>query len=368
MKNYGTKHWHQGTFYNNSHVMGYGNKAIFFILIGGRGIGKTYSTQNYCLKRFFKYGEKSLWLRLKQPSVQALLANNAKDFLDTDLITKYKITGIKTEGNSVFITRGDPNDKKSYKEFCKVLSLSTFYIMKGVALNKKGEEKEKDMKIDDKTSKNMIKRNLAKYKNIVLDEMNQEKSEKKTFNITYAFVNTLETVCRNDTDRRIILSANLLEEGSDILANCFNFIPNQFGTYYLKKKRAVIDYIDDSAKFKADRKKSIAGILTPEESTFTNKIESDIALITGKTSEPISYVIKFAKKQFVVRGSTVTQDKVSKQAKVFVVSMEPYLTGIPYYKERAQQVIERAQQRLYNFDMLITMKQFYTELQLLKNK
>ena len=46
--------------------------------------------------------------------------------------------------------------------------------------------------------------------------------------------------------------------------------------------------------------------------------------------------------------------------------MRPYLVGVPYYKEDALEIITRAQERLYKFDMLITLKQFYSELKLLK--
>ena len=92
MRYYGTKHYHKGKFYNNSHAFGY--NALFYILLGGRGIGKTYSTLNYCLKQFFKKGRKFLWLRLKEPSVRALLANNAKDFIDSDLLIITRISCI----------------------------------------------------------------------------------------------------------------------------------------------------------------------------------------------------------------------------------------------------------------------------------
>lgn len=340
---------------------------MFFVLIGGRGCGKTVSSQNYCLKQFFKKGRKFLWLRLKEPSVKALLQNNAADFIDSTLMEKWGITGLKVEGNSVYVTRDINPTKESYKEMCKIMALSTFYIMKGVALNKKGKTTTKDQKLDEATSKAMIKRNLQKYRNIVLDELNQEKSEKKTFDISYAFVNQLETVCRNDLDRRIILCGNTLEEGSDILSNCFNFIPNELGTYYLKNKRAVIDYIDDSADFKKARKNSIAGILAPQASTFTNKIDSDIKLISGKTNEPTTYIIRFDNgKDFAVCGNTITKKKISKQSNVPIIAMKPYLIGVPYYKDRATVVIERAQQRLFTFDMLVTLKQFYSEIKLLK--
>ena len=342
----------------------FGIQAIFYILVGSRGCGKTYSTQNFLLRNFFKKGNKALWLRLKEPAVKALLQNDAKDFIDSKLIEKWKITGAKTEGNSVYITRGDPKNRGEYKEFCKIMALSTFYQMKGVALNKSSN---KTSKIDDKTSKSMIKRNLNKYRNIVLDEMNAEKCEKKTIDITYAFVNQLETICRLDLDRRIILTGNTLDEASDILSRAFNFIPNEFGLYRLYNKKAVIYYMDDSIKYKEARKNSIAGILSPDESTFTNIISSDVDLLTSEKPGNQSFVIKFSNRTyFTVCGNIITKQKIQQDSSIPIIAMRPYLTGLPYYKEKAEAIILRAQQRTFKFDMLITLKQFYNEIQLLK--
>ena len=169
---------------------------------------------------------------------------------------------------------------------------------------------------------------------IVLDEMNAERSEKKTFDITYAFVNQLETICRLDLDRRIILLGNTLEEGSDILANAFNFIPNDFGIYYLKNKRAVIQMIEDSDKYKAARKNSIAGILTPDESTFTNKVDSDVQLLfKGKQLPKQSMIIKFDNNsQYVLCGNVITKQKVAKGSKLPVIALKPYLEPAPFCK------------------------------------
>ena len=362
MRKYSTKDYHQGIYYNPSHAFGY--NALFYIFIGGRGCGKTVSALNYCLKKFFKKGKRFLWLRLKEPSVKALLANNAKDFIDSALLEKYGITGLRTEGNVVFVsTVPEPSKKSDYKEMCKIMALSTFYIMKGVALNKKSQIDVLQKEIE----KNVLK-GVKKYSTIVLDEMNQERSEKKTFDISYSFVNALETTCRTDLDRRIILCGNTLEEGSDILSNCFDFIPNELGTYDIKRKNCVIDYIDDSEKYKAERKNSIAGILAPNESTFTNKIASDLDLvIKGKAPSNPSYIIRFdTGKDFVVCSGVITKQKVSKYANIRIVAMRPYLVGVPYYKELAAEVLVKAQTMLFKFDMLKTLKQFYSEIKLLK--
>ena len=127
-------------------------------------------------------------------------------------------------------------------------------------------------------------------------------------------------------------------------------------------------YIDDSEKFKADRKTSIAGIIAPNESTFTNIIQSDTQLLVGKTKGKQKYIIRFDNgKDFVVcEGGIITKQKYSKYSNLRIVAMRPYLVGVPYYKEDALEITTRAQERLFKFDMLITLKQFYSELKLLK--
>lgn len=340
----------------------FGIVAIFYILIGGRGCGKTYSTQNYCLRKFFKKNEKFLWLRLTESSVKNLLQNDAKDFIDSKLIAKWKIESIKVEGNSVYLNG---------REACRIMAISTFYNQKGIALNKDGSVKAKtNTKIDTPESKAKITKTIKKFKTIVLDEMNREKNEKRTFDICYAFVNQLENICRLDTDRRVILMGNTLDEASDILAGLFNFIPEKEGYIYkLKKKHAVIHYIEDSDKYKVQRENSMAGILSPNESTFTNKIASDIALISKAPIGNPTYTIRFNNNQyFTVCGTVITKQKQPAHSKLPVIAMRPYLLGIPYYKEQAIKVIDMAQQRLYKFDKLITLKLFYKEIKVLKGE
>ena len=80
MKKYNPKSF----YYDNSFILGFIG-VIFFILLGGRGCGKTFSTQKYCIKRWLKKHEPFCWLRLKEPSVRKLLANNGHDFIDAKL-------------------------------------------------------------------------------------------------------------------------------------------------------------------------------------------------------------------------------------------------------------------------------------------
>ena len=158
----------------------------------------------------------------------------------------------------------------------RVLALSTFYNDKGSGLFDKDFLNDPNM-----------------FYNICLDEMNRELNEKRSFDILYAFTNQLENLVRSTKTRvRVICIGNTLEEASDILC-AFNFLPEEFGRYKLKKKRAVIDYIEPSEKYKERRKGTIADILMPTASTFTNEIKVDDTLVTKERLIKPTTIIKF---------------------------------------------------------------------------
>lgn len=359
------KYFTRKLYYRNSSIFGF--RALFYILVGARGCGKTYSIQNYVLRQFIKFGRKFMWFRLTEPAVRNLLSNNGKDFWDSKLLLKWGIIETKTESGSMYIKFKEDQD---FLEIGKIMAISTFYTQKGVALNKSGDIKTtKNTKVNDAQALKRLKNATKKFRILVCDEFNREKNEKKTFDISYAFVNQLETICRTDLDRRIILAGNTLDEASDILAGLFNFIPNQFGVFKLKHKKAIIHYIMDSDAYKEARKNSIAGILAPTESTFTNQVSSDFELVTNKKPSHIVRVIKFNNTcQFAVcDDGVITKWKLPINHKYPVIAMRPYIIGLPYYREMAQRIIDMAQQRMFMFDQLITLKLFYKEIKLLKD-
>ena len=344
-------------FYLNNRTV-FGMKWIFLVMCGGRGCGKTRSTQNYLLRRFFKKGKKCVWLRLTEPACRKLLGNNGRDFFDLTIVEYWRLADhkIETRGNCIFIDG---------REFCRICAISTFYQDKGVA-GMSGHVTKRDP--ENRAAKREIKNVIEKYEVVCCDEFNREaRAEKRTFDITYAFVNQLETICRLDTNRRVILLGNTLSEASELLAECFRFIPDKPGIYRLHKKHAVIWSIEDSDKYKEARKNSIAGMLAPEESTFTNEISSDLELVTKKPLGSQTRIIRFAgNKYFVMCGNVVTCQKVSKTSTLPTTTMRPYISGYPYYKERANEIILQAQQRKLEFDKLITLKLFMKEIQLIK--
>lgn len=347
-----TREW-----YSLRSILGY-SWAMFYLLLGGREAGKSYAAVDFALRQWKKYGRPFYWLRLTNDAQEKLLMNNAEKLIDPDLRRKYKIETFRQGTNVYEITKRskpDANGKTKILEkklMARVLSLSTFYSDKGSGLF------DKDF-LDDP---NM-------YYNIFFDEMNREKSERNTFDIVYSFTNQLENLVRSTKTRlRIICIGNTLEEASDLLC-AFNFIPEQFGRYKLKSKRAVIEYIEPSEAYKKRRKGTVADILMPTASTFTNETKTDTTLVYKGALHKPQRIIKFSKEDkenFVVWDDNVIA-KWNGQYLKNKTAMRPYLDEV-FSVEARNAVFQIFDYRGFRFKDLITFKQFQKELALLRPK
>ena len=338
-------------FYSIRSILG-NDWAIFYLLLGGRQAGKSYSIIDFYIEQWLKDGTPFYWLRLKPKQVEKLLKNNADKLIDPDLRRKYNLNDLVVTSPNVYaVTKRSAPDKNGKtkvlekKLLATVLPISTFYDDKGVGYF------DKDYK---------------GWYNIGVDEFQREANEKNTFDIMYALVNQLENLVRNTkTKVRIFFLGNTLQEASDVLCS-FNFIPEEYGRYKLKKKRAVIDYIEPSEAYKKMREGSIADILMPESSTFTNKIYTDYSLVyRGRLSSP-SYVIKFGKTKdtwYTIWDSNVIK-KYNGEKKP-CIAMRPYLDEV-FVVEQRDNVIKQFDYRGYMFRNLITFKQFQKEIELIK--
>lgn len=335
-------------------VLGY-SWAIFYFLLGGREAGKSYATTRFFVSQWKKYGRPFIWLRLSETSAKKLLTNNAEKLIDPDIRRQFKLD-LTTNGNNVYeiVKRSKPDSKGrtkilEKKLMCRVFSIATFYNDKGSGLF------DKDFLLDPKM-----------YYNICLDEMNREKSEKNSFDIVYSFTNQLENLVRSTKTRlRIICIGNTLEEASDLLC-AFNFIPEEFGRYKLKKKRAVVEYIEPTEAYLERRKGTVADILMPNASTFTNKIDTDNSIVwKGRCKTPL-HVIKFSKDQsdwFTLWENNVIAQYNNEQKSA--IAMRPYLDEI-FEPKLMSQVIQTFDYRGYKFKDLITFKKFQKGVALLK--
>ena len=340
--------------YNLRPILGYFNWAIFACLIGGREVGKSYSVTNFFVDQWKNKGIPFTWLRLTETAARKLLQNNAEKLVDPDLRRKYDLDLI-TNGNNVYeVTKRSKPDKNGKtkilekKLMARVYALSTFY-------NDKGSIFDKDF-LDDPN---------MRY-NVAVDEFEREKGEKNTFDILYSLVNQLENLLRSSKERvRIFFLGNTLEEASDILC-AFNFIPESFGIFKLKSKRCVIHNIAPTEEYKERRRGTIADILMPTASTFTNKIDTDTTLINKSQLIAPNYVIKFTKDKshwYTVWNSNIVK-KYNGEKKP-VIAMRPYLDEV-FNVESQKNMIMLLDTRSLQFRNLITFKQFQSDMEELK--
>ncbi len=343
--------YNKNAFINLRPLLGNFNWAEFLFLIGGAQAGKSYAIIDFYVHQFIEHGTIFYWLRLTERQSRQLLQNNAEKLVDPDIRRKYNLD-LVTSGTNVYqVTKRSEPDKNGKtkilekKLMARVLALSTFYADKGSGY---------------------FDKDYTGWYNIAIDEFQPEKGEKRTFDVVYAFVRQMENLVRNSkTHVRIIGACNLLEEASDILC-CFNFIPEEFGIYKLKSKRCVISYIEPTDAYKEMRKGSIADILLPNASMYSNKQETDNTLVYKGALNYPQYVIKFSKDKntwFTVWNRNVICKYANEHKPV--VAMRPYLDET-YNQDQVKNIIALFDTRSYYFRNLITFKQFQSQLEIFK--
>ena len=347
---------YKGDWYTINSILG-NEWARFFYLLGGREAGKSYSVMKWVTNRKLKNPDnvKLYWFRLTEASQKKLLGGGAADLIDPDLKRKFKLKTC-TLGNKVYtykekeqineITGKKQTIKTDKIEFCRVMACSTFYNDKGIGYFDNGYKGEYIC---------------------VLDEMNREQSERNTFDIVYAFTNQLENVLRSTkTKVKIIMIGNTLEEASDLLAN-LNFIPDTFGRYKLKRKKAVVDYIKPNEAYLLRRKEATANLMNGQASTFTNEVQIDRSLLINKRKRTSpQFVIKFWKETntwFTLWNDGIISPYNNEHRPP--IAMRRYLDEL-YNQETINSVIERFDVRAFKFTSLACFKRFQKQMRLLK--
>lgn len=220
-------------------------KYWYYVCIGSRGRGKTVSAWRWVLKRFMKYGERFVWLRLTEAPIKKASRNQGSTLAPQFLLDQLGINELSMRGNIIYV-KVTKNDKTREYMAGAMDAISTFYTSKG--------------------------QDMSGYTNVVFDEINRESGERSTFDITRAFINQIETIARLRIIRVLMLGNTILDT-SEILG-LFNFQPKKFGIYKLTRKHCIIEYLDDTEAFKLARKNSMAGTLLGDNkeisASFTN--------------------------------------------------------------------------------------------------
>lgn len=210
-------------YYDYSLIWGYGCKIN--LIIGARGIGKSYGAKRYLIKQFLHNKKKFIWIRDTEPAIEELRKNKGQKFF-VDVANEFK--DLNGEINNDVITIN--GEHAGY-----VMPLSTYYRYKGNAYDE--------------------------IKTIVFDEFIDEIGQRKNPYRTQAFINTIETIGRLRTDYKILMLANALNKGDEIL-NLFGFKFNDFGFYVNREKSAVLHYADNNPEFNEKRNSSISALIT----------------------------------------------------------------------------------------------------------
>ena len=305
-------------FYSVRPLLGY-NWAWFYVCIGGRGIGKTFSVMDYFLRKWRKDKTPFVWIRLSKISVDELMSNNAEKLIYPELRERYGIKELTTRGMDVY---------EGEERMARVISLSEAAKHKGVCLFDTLE---------------------GEAFHCCVDEVAREPNERRLFDIVYNLSNILETMCRFKDDKiKIFMTCNALSANNEICAN-FNFLPIEHGIYKLRKhKKAVIHFIPNSEEYEEKRKLTVGGILAGTQSNYTNEIKVDKSLLyNGRLTQPTT-IIKFTldtRTWYTVWDNKIIA-KYNKEKLPFVVAMAPRLDE-KYVKARVSRVFERFNARDY---------------------
>lgn len=331
------KHRELARYYNLNSILG-NDWAIFYVIIGGRKTGKSYSVTDFLCNQQKKHKDnvKNIWMRISEVSTKAMLKDNADKLVDPDLKRKYKLE-LKVRGCEV---------KNHGKQFMTVVPLSSFGKLKGVGFYDK---------------------DFTGWYNIVLDEFQLEEGEKRTsFDILYNFIGMCENIVRTTKNKiRVFLCGNTLEEACEIL-KAFNFIPEKFGRFYLRSKRCVIDNLEPTEEYLKDRYGSIADILGGNAmSNYTNEMKKSVRMIDKSRTIKPTAIIKFSKDPgrwyTLWDGKIVKKFNKEKLDESCDFAMIPYLSTL-FSLERKNTIIQMYDAQALKFNNLITQSYFENEL------
>ncbi len=247
-------------FYSLRHLMSFDrNTWIYRFIIGDRGIGKTYQVGNLLANFYQKVkhipddnnnvDDLFCYYRLKPRQLEQM----AGKILKPETERKHNIK-VRQEKDKIYF-----NDRY----------MGNILALKDAPLHKGGNWP------------------WQRYRYIIIDEFQLERRERRDFDIVYNLRSTLESVFRFTTRTKlgldfptIILTGNTVDEVTDLLF-IFDFMPEKFGTYKLKKKFAIMQYVPSPKAYRDMQRKNPLSILNQgDDFTFGERqIKSEFNVI-----------------------------------------------------------------------------------------
>lgn len=325
--------------------------ANWFLMIGAKERGKTFTVQEYVLRSFFNpksklYHEPFYWWRLNDAAVKTMLMNNGAKMFEPILVRRFGLENIKVKGDTVYcddVRTGQKNIK-----LCYVWGLSTAYNNKGTAVF-----------------------DAEKFKgvNIIVDECALERGQRKTFDVCYNLKVQVDTVVRHERKNvKIFFMMNNTQECPEVVA-MFGFMPINFGIYKLKRKHCVIDYIPNTAAYNKKRKDALSNEIDTGTGNFTNQVKRDLTLIKkGRLYKP-DYIIKFTEDSedwFTVwDGNVICRYHNEKRAQM--IAMRRHAAEV-FNTQLRDNIIELYDARSFKFHDILTQTLFIKNMKDIKQK
>ena len=315
--------------------------ANWFIMIGARERGKTFTVQDYVLNSWFNpksklYHVPFYWMRLNDIAIKNMIMNNAAKMFEPLLVRKYHLENIKVKGDSIYVGKD---------LLCRVYGLSNAYNNKGSAL------------FDKHTFKGV---------NIIVDEFALEKNQRKTFDVCYNLKMQIENIVRSERENvKVFMMLNNTEECPEALA-MFGYVPVHFGVYKLKRKHCVIDYIPNNAAYDKRRSKALANEIDTGTGNFTNKFVKDLSLLyKGRLDHP-QYVVKYSKDMgdwFTIwDGNVVCPYNGEKKPSI---AMKRYIDD-KFLPELRDSIIEQEDVRAFKYKDILTQSLWRKNMEFIK--
>ena len=168
---------------------------------------------------------------------------------------------------------------------------------------------------------------------------------------------------------RVFFLANSCSDASGLLAQCFNFLPEGFGRFYLRNKGCVIDNLEPTEAYFKDREQSVTSKLGADKmANYTNQVKRDKALLyKGPLRKPTSLIMfdKESDSWYTVWDGKIIKKYRGEPKAASIIAMRPYINAV-FDKDLQQTVFDLYNARAFLFRNLMDLSTFTEELSLIK--
>lgn len=238
----------------------YSPKYRIFWILGSRGRGKTYLAKRVMINRYLKWRKnkkrkfQTVWVRRTDSALDELKADGGKGFLEGSL-TEQKGVISKISGGKIYF-KMDHEDDDEWVNVGTLFALQSNERMKG--------------------------NHFEAYNLIIMDELVKGASEKRMFDNTRAFANTLETIGRERQDVMVMIFANTIGEVEEFQGPLkYMPEPDNYGVYKLPHKRSILYYAKDSKEWQKRKAKGLAAPFTFGQEEFGNVANKSVVTRDG---------------------------------------------------------------------------------------